>query len=33
MFNGEVRLGDPMFWCADISIMKNWGYNKKNWIN
>lgn len=29
IFNGEVRLGDPMFWCADISTMKNWGYKQK----
>jgi UDP-glucose 4-epimerase len=29
IFNGEVRLGDPMFWCADISTMKNWGYQQK----
>ncbi len=28
IFNGEVRLGDPTNWCADISIMKSWGYNK-----
>jgi UDP-glucose 4-epimerase len=25
-FNGDNRLGDPLNWCADISIMKNWGY-------
>ena len=25
-FNGENRPGDPLNWCADISIMKNWGY-------
>jgi len=25
-FNNEVRLGDPVNWCADISKMKIWGY-------
>jgi dTDP-glucose 4,6-dehydratase/UDP-glucose 4-epimerase len=25
-FNNEVRLGDPLNWCADISKMKDWGY-------
>jgi len=25
-FNGEVRLGDPLNWCADISIMESWSY-------
>jgi dTDP-glucose 4,6-dehydratase/UDP-glucose 4-epimerase len=28
-FNGKNRLGDPLNWCADISIMKNWGYKNK----
>lgn len=40
-FNGENRTGDPLNWCADISIMKNWGYQNeigieegiKNYIN
>lgn len=40
-FNGEVRLGDPKNWCADISTMINWGYQSsidieqgiKNYIN
>jgi UDP-glucose 4-epimerase len=25
-FNGVVRPGDPLNWCADVSIMKSWGY-------
>ncbi len=28
-FNGENRPGDPLNWCADISIMKNWGYRNE----
>jgi UDP-glucose 4-epimerase len=28
-FNGENRPGDPLNWCADIAIMKNWGYQNK----
>jgi UDP-glucose 4-epimerase len=28
-FNGENRTGDPLNWCADISIMKNWGYRNE----
>jgi UDP-glucose 4-epimerase len=28
-FNGEVRLGDPVNWCADISLMRNWDYQSK----
>ncbi len=28
-FNGENRPGDPLNWCADISIMKSWGYQSK----
>ena len=28
-FNGENRPGDPLNWCADISIMRNWGYRNK----
>jgi UDP-glucose 4-epimerase len=27
-FNGEVRLGDPLNWLADISTMKKWGYKQ-----
>lgn len=25
-FNGELRLGDPLNWCADISTMESWSY-------
>jgi UDP-glucose 4-epimerase len=25
-FIGEVRLGDPFNWCADITLMRNWDY-------
>jgi UDP-glucose 4-epimerase len=36
-FIGENKLGDPLNWCADISILKNWGYvpkfELKNGIN
>jgi dTDP-glucose 4,6-dehydratase/UDP-glucose 4-epimerase len=28
-FNGENRPGDPLNWCADISIMRNWGYRNE----
>lgn len=28
-YNGKVRLGDPLNWCADISIMENWGYKQR----
>lgn len=28
-FSGESRIGDPLNWCADISTMKNWGYQQK----
>ncbi len=28
-YNGLVRLGDPLKWCADISNMENWGYKQK----
>jgi UDP-glucose 4-epimerase len=28
-FNGEVRLGDPLNWCADISTLNKWGYVPK----
>jgi UDP-glucose 4-epimerase len=28
-FNGEVRLGDPLNWAADISNMRNWGYRNE----
>jgi UDP-glucose 4-epimerase len=28
-FNGLVRPGDPSNWCADISTMKNWGYQNE----
>ncbi len=27
-FNGEVRLGDPLNWCADISTVSKWGYKQ-----
>ncbi len=27
-FTGEVRLGDPLNWCADISTMTSWGYQQ-----
>jgi UDP-glucose 4-epimerase len=27
-FNNNVRDGDPLNWCADISILKLWGYNQ-----
>ena len=26
-FNNETRPGDPLNWCADISILKTFGYN------
>jgi UDP-glucose 4-epimerase len=25
-FSCEIRLGDPINWCADISLMEKWGY-------
>ena len=28
-FNGENRPGDPLNWCADISIMRKWGYRNE----
>ena len=28
-FNGEVRLGDPLNWCADITLMRNWGFQNR----
>ena len=28
-FNRQERLGDPKNWCADISIMKKWGYQSE----
>ncbi len=28
-FNGDNRPGDPLNWCADISIMNNWGYQNE----
>lgn len=28
-FNGKNRPGDPLNWCADISKMKEWGYDQK----
>ena len=28
-FNGENRVGDPLNWCADITRMKEWGYEQK----
>jgi UDP-glucose 4-epimerase len=32
-FNGEVRLGDPLNWCADISTMRNWCYRQNVLLN
>ncbi len=29
IFNGQSRLGDPLNWEADISVLKGWGYSKK----
>lgn len=26
VFNNLVREGDPLNWCADIEVLKNWGY-------
>ncbi len=28
-FNGEVRLGDPLNWCADVTLMRNWDYQNR----
>ena len=28
-FNGEVKVGDPLNWRADISLLKKIGYEKK----
>lgn len=28
-FNNEVRVGDPLNWCADISLLKSLGYQRK----
>ncbi len=28
-FNGEVRLGDPKNWCADVSMMRSWDYQSR----
>ena len=28
IFNNLVRVGDPLNWCADIDILKDWGYNQ-----
>ncbi|TAH27101.1 MAG: NAD-dependent epimerase/dehydratase family protein [Cytophagales bacterium] len=25
-FNNETRIGDPLNWCADISLAKSWGF-------
>ena len=25
-FIGEIKLGDPLNWCADIALMRNWDY-------
>ncbi len=25
-FNNLVRIGDPLNWCADISLLQSWGY-------
>jgi dTDP-glucose 4,6-dehydratase/UDP-glucose 4-epimerase len=27
-FSGEVRSGDPLHWCADITPIINWGYKQ-----
>ncbi len=27
-FNNIIREGDPLHWCADISLLKDWGYKK-----
>ncbi len=27
-FNNIVRVGDPLNWCADISVLRNWGYSQ-----
>jgi dTDP-glucose 4,6-dehydratase/UDP-glucose 4-epimerase len=32
-FNGKTREGDPLNWCADISIIKSWGYNPQFSLN
>ena len=31
-FSGEIRIGDPINWCADISKMNEWGYEQKKSI-
>ncbi|MDN3655871.1 SDR family oxidoreductase [Ferruginibacter paludis] len=28
-FSGEIKKGDPLNWCADISAIRNWGYENK----
>jgi dTDP-glucose 4,6-dehydratase/UDP-glucose 4-epimerase len=28
-FSGEVRLGDPLNWCADVTLMRNWDYQNR----
>jgi dTDP-glucose 4,6-dehydratase/UDP-glucose 4-epimerase len=28
-FNGAVRLGDPLNWCADVTLMRNWGFQNR----
>jgi UDP-glucose 4-epimerase len=33
IFNNIVREGDPLYWCADIDLLKKWGYNKKMNLN
>ena len=27
-FSGDIKQGDPLRWCADIEIMKMWGYQQ-----
>lgn len=29
LFSGEIKKGDPLNWCADISAIRNWGYENK----
>ena len=33
IFNGNVRIGDPLNWEADISKIKKWGYTQSISIN
>jgi UDP-glucose 4-epimerase len=32
-FNNIVREGDPLYWCADIEILKCWGYRQTLMLN